>query len=299
MKRLLLGLALVFALSASAVAQQKPYVKIATWNMEWLTDRTSGIPTNVKPKSVAGLKLLRGYAKELDADIIAFQEVDGEKMLAEVLDPAVYDFHITDETDVQRPGFAIRKGVSFTRNPDLAELDVTAGAARSLRRGADITVTLFGQPVRMLAVHLKCCCPVGDLDQPGNQNCSELAKQVPVLKGWVDMRTKEGAAFIVLGDFNRQFNARPVSNGKLVVDDMWRDLNKGSTALHRVTDGLQSKCWGGKHAQFIDHIVLNPAAKKLEMPKSVDVLVYRETDESYQSSISDHCPISVKLRKAS
>ena len=65
-------------------------LKIATWNLEWLTLRPAGdpaLPANVVPKTAADRALLRRYALALDADVIGFQEVDGPAAATEVFPP--------------------------------------------------------------------------------------------------------------------------------------------------------------------------------------------------------------------
>ena len=79
---------------------------------------------------------LRDYALRLDADVVALQEVDGRLAAARVFDATRYDFHFTNETDVQGVGFAIRKTLRWRANNDLVAL----GLRENLRRGADIAI---------------------------------------------------------------------------------------------------------------------------------------------------------------
>ena len=55
-------------------------LKIATWNLDWLTTRAAGdrgLPADVVPRSAADLDLLATYARDLNADVVAIEEVDG------------------------------------------------------------------------------------------------------------------------------------------------------------------------------------------------------------------------------
>lgn len=279
----------VGVLCGSVAAQQPAPLKIASWNMAWLTDRLpgadgdAGVPPNIYHRTKADYDLVAKYVRRLNADVVAFQEVDGTAVAAKVFDPKVYELHATDEPDVQRPGFAVRKGISFQKNPDFVELDVIADQARSLRRGADITLKVNGQDIRLLAVHLKSGCPRQPLGS-GGANCPLLKRQLPILKTWIDQRIAEGTPFIVLGDYNRILADS---------DDFWETINQGGSAgLRRSTANQTSACWGGKHPQFIDHMVMGGAARFWFSPSTFTVLEYDETAPSFEQKISDHCPQS-------
>ena len=87
MRAALLALILLATGAASSSAAE---LKAATWNLEWLTLRPAGdeaLPENVGPKSAEALARLRRYAVQLDADVVAFQEVDGAEVAAEVFPP--------------------------------------------------------------------------------------------------------------------------------------------------------------------------------------------------------------------
>lgn len=292
MRRLVVLLLLCFALAAPrpAVAQQE--VKLATWNIAWLTLKPAGhpdLPRDIRARTPDDFRLLRAYAERLDADIVALQEIDGEQAAARVFDPARYAILLTDETDTQRPGFAIRRSLRVTRNPDLAELDIRAGARRSLRRGADVTVELpGGARLRLLSVHLNAGCREDPLERNTPPECEGLARQAQIVARWVEARRREGVAFAVLGDFNRRMGPR---------DDFLRIVEAG-TPLARPTAGFSSPCWadarGGR--PFISHILAGGPAQDWIVPNSMNVLVYAERDRSYRDRLSDHCPISVRLR---
>ena len=71
---------LVLLLLLLAAPARAAELKLATWNLEWLTLRPAGdpaLPDNVRPKSADAHAALQRYARQLDADVVAFQEVDG------------------------------------------------------------------------------------------------------------------------------------------------------------------------------------------------------------------------------
>ena len=261
-------------------------LKIATWNLEWLTDRPAGdpaLPRDVRPKTTADILLLRAYATKLAADVVAFQEVDGPQVAAQVFPPGDYRLHLTGDTVTQRVGFAIRNGLRFTTNPDLVGLDVYPDAKFRLRSGADITLDLPGGKLRTLNVHLKTGCREDRLTS-GRPQCETLGRQLAPLQGWIAQRRVEGVPFVLMGDFNRWMDGR---------DPFYAGLT-ASAPLVRATEGQTSPCWGG--SGFIDHIIAGGAAQHWMQADSLRVLVYREKGIAWKERLSDHCPVSVRFQ---
>ncbi len=261
-------------------------LKVSTWNLEWLTLRPQGdpdLPDNVVPKRAEDRAMLRRYALQLDADVVGFQEVDGAQAAAEVFPPERYALFLTNDRVTQRVGFAVRRGLVVEQNPDLVGLDVTPNAVHRLRSGADITIVTPGGRLRLLNVHLKTGCHQNRLSNQG-RNCQTLARQVAPLQGWIAQRRDEGAAFVMLGDFNRVMDGR---------DDLLAALN-AAAPLARVTEGQGTPCWGG--STFIDHILAGGAARGWMDPASLRVMVYRETDAASKERLSDHCAVSARFR---
>ncbi len=267
-------------------------IKLATWNIAWLTLKPAGhpdLPRDLVTRQAQDWPLLRGYAQRLAADVVALQEIDGVEAAARVFDPATYAIHLTDEDDIQRPGFAVRRGLRMTPQPDLAALDLRAGARRSLRRGADVLVEApSGARLRLLSVHLNAGCREDALGAGASRDCEALERQSTIIARWVEARRREGVAFAVLGDFNRR-----LAEG----DDFLKPLEAGGP-LARPTAGLSSPCWadarGGR--AFIDHLLLGGAAAEWLVPRSMAVMVYAERERGFRDRLSDHCPVSIRLR---
>jgi endonuclease/exonuclease/phosphatase family metal-dependent hydrolase len=287
-----LVLAALLAALLPALPAAAAELRLATWNIAWLTTKPAGhpaLPRDHRPRQSSDFALLQRYAQRLDADVVAIQEVDGELAAARVFDAQRYVFHMTQESDVQRPGFAIRRGLTVTQNPDLLALDLTPNARFSLRRGADVTVQApGGAPLRLLSVHLDSGCSDGALADARSRDCAQLSRQTDVLARWIEARRREGVAFAILGDFNRRLGPG---------EEMLRRL-EAAAPLAAPGAGLSSPCWadarGGR--PFIDHVLLGGPAREWLVPGSLRVMVYAERDPAWRHRISDHCPVALQLR---
>lgn len=281
-------LALLFVTVSVAASVTAPAgaaeLKLATWNIAWLTTKPTGhpdLPENVRARAAADLALLRDYARRLAADVIALQEVDGPEAAALVLPPAEWTVFFPDESDVQRVAVAVRRGLPARRHPDLAGLDLNPRARYSLRRGVDVTVGEGDAALRVLSVHLNAGCREPDDE---GRACDNLARQAAILAAWIGERQAAGEAFAVAGDFNRRMDRDPVILPAL----------ERAAPLTRTTAGRSNPCWGGR--PFIDHILLGGPARARLVPDSLRVLVYAERAAEYRARLSDHCPVSVTLR---
>lgn len=292
MFRPLAALALTLSLAGCAAmppASQAP-LRVATWNMEHLSEDGA---EGCKARTDADYVLLRAYAKRLNADVIAFEEVESAKAAARVFDPTDYDIVLESRTPGeafpcqgqdgrrltrQAVGFAVRKGLAFDRAPDITALQV---GDPNLRSGVDITLRPKGRPpLRLLAVHLKSGCFNG----LAAKACETLQKQIPVLEAWIDARAAEPVRFAVLGDFNRRL-ARPD-------DVLWVQLDDGQPANADLTlaEGQITPRCDPRFKEFIDHIVLDARTTR-------DLAGFEE--QAYDPADghpSDHCPVLAVLR---
>lgn len=279
MRRALLLLALLLVSRPTQAAD----LKITTWNLEWLTDNPAGLPRDVRPKAAEDVARLRAYAEQLNADVVAFQEVDGPAIAARVFPADRYAIHITQDPVVQRVGFAVRRTLAFTANPDLVGLSLPNEGSR-LRSGADITVRAQDNLLRLLNVHLKTGCNRDSLNSRARPQCETLRAQLTPMQGWMAERQRELVPYVILGDFNRQMDRN---------DQFFAGLQK-SGPLARATEGKSNPCWGG--AAFIDHVLAGGAARGWMKADSLRVLVYREQGREWRERLSDHCPVSVTFQ---
>ena len=79
---------------------------------------------------------MRNYARQLDADIVAVEEIENTAALVKVFPATDYIIEMSHRDNAQHTGFAIRKGITYTRQADYEDLNVSGG----LRYGTVITV---------------------------------------------------------------------------------------------------------------------------------------------------------------
>ena len=146
----------LMAVTCGDVSRAAPaQLKIATWNLEWFmapetiraltpacTMRDAprdgarrSVPCDVAHelgRSNEDIAALRKYAHDLDADVIALQEVDGADA-ARLVFPD-YDFCFSGRIAVQNNGFAFRRGLPHACGPDFLYLSL----ADDVRRGVEV-----------------------------------------------------------------------------------------------------------------------------------------------------------------
>ena len=149
---------LVFLVKAFLVSASAAEIKIASWNIYWLTSED---PNHHRRKANDYARLAQ-YANDLDAEVIALQEVDAG-FVRKVFPLQQYSIEISHRDDAQqRTGFAIRKGIRYRRLPDYRDLSTKWG----LRYGTVIELEVGGKKIDVMSVHLKSGCHDWDLDRP-------------------------------------------------------------------------------------------------------------------------------------
>ncbi len=104
--------AIILAAALIATPAWAHSLKVATWNIEHLRD-TNGEGPN--PRDQADFDRLKSYAEVLDADVIAFQEVENQVARERVFDPSKYQVFVESRNSPQRTGFAVRRGLRRTK----------------------------------------------------------------------------------------------------------------------------------------------------------------------------------------
>lgn len=299
----------------------RPALRLATWNFEWLVApenflalKRSCVPEGASPagrrrsipcdvagrleRSTADFDAIARYARELDADVVAMQEVDGPAAAKRVF-PG-YRFCFSGAPAVQNVGFAIRPGVPYRCGPDLVELSLDG----RVRRGAEL-VLHPGTPAetRLLAVHLKSGCGRRTLDSPREQ-CAALARQVPLLEAWIDAQAAAGRPFAVLGDFNRELlrDTGPARDAQGRLRSLWNEIDDADPPeadLVNAADGQSFvNCHAGQNfTGYIDHILLSRSLAARQLPGSFHRVTF-DTQDALRRKLTDHCPVAIDLAPA-
>ncbi|MBO7073032.1 MAG: endonuclease/exonuclease/phosphatase family protein [Acetobacter sp.] len=262
-------------------------LRISTWNLDWLIDKTPQtsrkIPLDIPYRTAHDYKTLAAYVSRLKPDLIGVQEVGSISVLTRLFPKTTYQILLSNDTILQHTAFIARKQFQLHRNPDLTDLSISSSKKHTLRNGLDVTVTFpnsLSRELRILVVHLKTGCWDNSL-QSHRRACYILRQQFAILKHWIQERAKEKVAFAIIGDFNR----------RLTPEDPFFLTLSNITPLDLTTANRSSPCHGGEY--FIDHIILGGAAIGWEKVNSLRVM---RIPQHNGEMISDNCPVSITLR---
>ena len=302
-------------------------LRIATFNIAWLADEplsaamisqcraearaypdmahrpTPACRSGLFRSAAAYSELARQVAR-LDADIIAFQEVQSARALAAILADGRYQQPGSWQWWVNPLPVNARQRVALAvRSSRLGTLQLHALPElgrplwREQRGGLLARLTLAsGRILHLLVVHLKSGCRDGELDS--TMACRQLAAQGRILARIIDQEQESGAPLVILGDFNRDF-----ANEQALWSQLDNQQPRGAR-LQRLTQGFQQPdgCYLARYgADPIDHILLSGPLLDHAVPGSLGTSPLspdtdRATAKARGALLSDHCPLRVDLR---
>ncbi len=308
---------------------------LASWNLSWLrsaplSDADYQSCRALKPKQreqldelhpmrwvcrdTARYRQLKTIAAQLAADVISVQEVEDNEALGRVFPSEEYDLYVNARSPwIQRTGFAVRKG-----RADVVGFNDYAALAQAFphhaRSGAELVIKQSnGRLLYLLSVHLKSGCFDKKLTddyatkrdrEEGIETCHVLGQQVPALEAWIDQHTADGHDWMVIGDFNRRFDA-PLEKSKTARDEtgqtiaIFPELNDNEppgAKLYRVTWGREQidACREGSR-HFIDHVIFKGSMRPRVRAESFEQLPLPKLPRRDRAELSDHCPIRVSV----
>lgn len=282
---------LFMAADALSETNRKIAMSVATWNVEHLA-AVNG--TGCKARNAEQMSALQDYARSIDADVVALQEV-GSKEAVELLFPAAHWQVImstrpdNDPFECRRSGnpstqqkiaFAVRKPIKVL---DVNPVEGLGLEMVGLRYGLAIRVATPLGETDILNVHMKSGCFVDDYSQSDRESCQIFANQVPVLLDWVKQKEQSGKPYIMTGDFNHRLSA-PYNR-------LTRDLKAAAPELKVATRDLLN-C----HPRYpapIDHILMRGAGSQ----PSLQVRNHYFDDMDEEDMLSDHCAMSLTFQQ--
>lgn len=298
---LVLGLIVWVVLRGGDAFSATRPLRLATWNMEWLVDpetarmariacrdgTRSPLPCDVartQARDSADLRAIAHEVRRLDADVIAFQEVENASIARRVF--RGYAICITGGPGVQHAGLAYRPRAGIRCEPPLQSL--TAGGRG--RAGQPLRLQLGdGPPLHLLAVHLKSGCSRDALDSTASA-CVLLAAQTEALGEWISARVQAGEPFIVLGDLNR-------AGAPSADDPFWNLLDASRFEAAASHLPFRNCVFGAPYEAFIDHILVDRSLlPRLHQEGFTQMRFHAAKTLRYR--LPDHCPVRVSLSRA-
>lgn len=315
-------------------------LRIGTWNIANLHHETGvALRSRAFAREDRDYDRLAELAAEMDLDIVALQEIGSPKAARRIFPEDKYHLVMSDryeEGAEDRPAAErdIYTALVFSKDrfptpPQTRSLEALAithlgfdrdgtPSARKTRAGMVADISISGEPVKILGVHLKSFCHRWSLDPVVDQNpqtgepfssrfdCRTLRAQLSILESWIEQQAAQGISTIILGDFNRNMNA--VNDTQEPVDDFWLDLNDGTPndlTLVKGPLGTDTVCWPNHAHRYDDHIDLViydsliedladvGAPTKLTMGFEDDP----DYDDRARQRLSDHCPVVMTLQE--
>lgn len=265
--------------------------------------------------------------------VIAFQEVSGAAVVKLVLGKHHDKFDVCAARHDAFQTLAFAWDRTLTTRPGICETESRLAildpandpnAFRRVRPGLAVTLTINGEPVTFMNVHLKAGCasvtnenaryPGRLLDDPA-EACEGLNRQVAPLEAWIESVARKSPRFVWMGDFNRRIDdeeklaiakdkvrsggsdpagAHKAANGKVDTRYLWPELNDGTPAMYQVP--LSTTEGGCTGFTGLDHIVISEPLKKLNpgVVPSKKIGVAQKPHQAIETS--DHCPRLAQLK---
>ena len=280
--------------ASSSLTPSDYALRVVAWNVEHLA---APIATGCRPRSEDELVALQAYARSLDADIVALQEVasleavallfpeeDWQLFLSERPDSDPYECRGSGNLSTQQKlAFAVSNDIDVLENDDFAALGLDNPG---LRHGMELTVSTPMGDIELLNVHMKSGCFVDDFSRADSDACQTFARQAPVLDGWIEEKEASAQPYMILGDFNHRLSAPYNQMTRLMGDN-----SDGSPSSLVITTADMIGCHPWYPAP-IDHIVMgnmqDPALR-------TSVMAHDFEDMDPDAMLSDHCAVSLTV----
>ena len=250
---------------------------VVTWNIEHF------------PKSPGTIALLNEMISTMDADIIAVQEIESTANFNTLVSGLPGYAGALAPGSGQRAGY-IYKTSEITSFDPVVELFTDDNCAFP-RPALKATIThVSGRVVTLLNVHLKCCDdgPTASCPSAIDRRKSAAAK----IKSYIDT-SLPNASVIVLGDYNEDLT-EPEGNG--VFNTLKADATNYKFADLEIAEGSTANFsyQSGGYLSHLDHMLItNELFENLD---EVRTIIFKNCDASYESTVTDHFPVIMRLK---
>jgi endonuclease/exonuclease/phosphatase family metal-dependent hydrolase len=215
---------LACAVSTLALGQEPRTFTIATWNLEWFYDESTGDNySDVAKERSAPNRTAWDWKRDavaasitaMNPDLIAFQEIEDGRVLGylsksiERLNQRQYRVAFIEGTDSfteQDVGFLFR-GIDVLRQSrnDQSQAMFRSGSYYNVSKHLELEVIVdpegVAEPVTVVTIHLRA----------KSEEAEIRTRQTRLLRYWLDQRLRAGANVIVLGDTNSEEAAEAIS----------------------------------------------------------------------------------------
>jgi len=269
-------------------------LRVVTWNVEHLA---SPIDTGCRPRSEDELVALQAYARSLNADIVALQEVASLDAVGLIFPVDEWQLFLSDRPDSdsyecrgngqpstqQKLAYAVRNGIDVLEEGDFDELGLDNPG---LRHGMELMVATSIGELQLLNVHMKSGCFVDDFSRADSDACQTFARQAPILDAWIEEKESSAQPYLILGDFNHRLSAPYNQMTRLMGDN-----TDGSPSSLRIATADMIGCHPWYPAP-IDHIVMG----NMQDPALItSAMAHDFEDMDPDAMLSDHCAVSLTM----
>lgn len=200
---------------------------------------------------------LKKQIEEMNADVVAFQEIGSIKGLEAIL-PKAYTYQFEsrcyvnkhqckDDADDIYTAIAIKSDIShsfFQINQLAIEHQNECGdTPRKVRGAVGVDVTINGTRYLIPSLHVKATCKDNSVEDGTADDCATQREQISRLRKWMDSQP-EDTAIILAGDFNRKL----LEPSDKIRKEFFSSLTDGSFLPNKSTRA----CWADFDFKFSD-----------------------------------------------
>lgn len=263
--------------------------EVLTWNTEWF-------PKN----GYKSVNYLTEFVDELDADLIAFQEIDDIGAFNQVANNLSKYNAITYSSDFA--GLAFLYNANVIQVLDVYEIYTSNQYWQAFPRAPLILkIDYLGEEIYIINNHFKCCGD-GNLNQNDNNDEENRRLQASTLIDQYISGNLMGKKVILLGDLNDVLTDAPANN---VFAPFINNPNLYQFTDLAIANGSSSQWSYPNWPSHLDHIAITqPLFSSFQSPQANCTTLLLENYlsngwQEYDQNLSDHRPVALSLPNAS